>query len=152
MSELVASTCVGLADLITDGFTYARLASGDIAVPNEGYKAAYVSVLCFGVVTTALSLGYRLCNARLMQAHVLELGWQAPTRRKTRRKSEARRQSQQHEFELAQTHRTKVLLSVTLLSLAVQGAVPKPTASYARAGMADTQVCPCPSSAAILSS
>jgi hypothetical protein len=74
-------------------------------------------VLCLGVVTTALSLGYRLRNARLMRAHMLELGQQG----RSVRISEARRRMQQHEWELAQTHRTKVVASLALLSVTAQG-------------------------------
>jgi hypothetical protein len=117
VSELVGSVFMGLADAITDGITYARLRSGDIAAPNEGFKAAYTTALCFGVVTTMLSLAYRLRNARLMRAHVLELGQQG----RAVRVSEARRQAQQHEWELAQTHRTKVVASLALLSVGTQG-------------------------------
>jgi hypothetical protein len=119
MSELVGSVCLGLADLITDGITYFRLASGDIAVLNEEYKAAYVTILCFGAVTTVLSLASRLRNARRMQAHLLEaeLGQQG----RTFGASQARRQLQQNEWELVQTHRTKTTLSLSLLSVMVQG-------------------------------
>jgi hypothetical protein len=117
MSELVGAVCLGLADLITDGITYFQLASGDIAVLNEEYKAAYIAILCFGAVTTVLSLAFRLRNARLMQAHLLELGQQ----RRTVGASEARRQLQQNEWELVQTHRTKTTLSLSLLSVVVQG-------------------------------
>jgi hypothetical protein len=117
VSELVGSIFIGLADVITDGITYARLRSGDIAVPNEGYKAAYTTVLCFGVVTTALSLAYRLRNARLVRAHMMKLGQQGHAVGA----SVARRQAQQYEWELAQTHRTKVVASLALLAVAVQG-------------------------------
>jgi hypothetical protein len=135
VSELVGSVCLGLADLITDAITYARL--GDVMVPSEGYKTAYVVILCFGVVTTALSLAYRLRNARLVRAHVRELGeqgraiaqqneWELAQTYRTRARSSStvRRQAQQHEFELAQTHRTKVILSLSLLSVLAQGAFP----------------------------
>ena len=111
---------MGLADVITDGITYARLQSGDIAVPNQGYKAAYAAILCFGVVATVLSLAYRLRNARLMRAHMHELG----RRDRAVRASGVRRQLQQQEWELAQTHRTKVILSLSLLSVVVQGTSP----------------------------
>jgi hypothetical protein len=117
VSELVGSIFMGLADVITDGITYARVVSGDIVSPSEGYQAAYTVVLCFGVVTTTLSLGYRLRNARLMQAHMLELGQQG----RAASVSEARRQAQQHEWELAQIHRAKVVASLALLSVAAQG-------------------------------
>ena len=72
VSELVGSMCFGLADIITDGIAYARM-DGDVAFPNDGYKAAYTAILCFGVVTTALSLAYRLQNVRIMREHVHKL-------------------------------------------------------------------------------
>jgi hypothetical protein len=120
VSELVSSLFVGLADILTDGIACARLLNGDVLAPNEGYKAAYVTFLCLGAFTTALSMSYRLGNARLMQAHVAELSQQ---RRKVSA-SAAQRQAQQHEWELVQTHRTKVILSLSLLSILAQGATP----------------------------
>ncbi len=125
MSELVGSVCLGLADLITDAITYARLRSGDVAVPNEGYKAAYAAVLSVGAVTTALSLLYRLRNAHMMRAHLREQGRAEST-------SVARRQAQQHEWELAQTHRTKRISTLALLSVATQGSLPLQAAQNAR--------------------
>ena len=156
VSELVGSMCFGLADIITDGIAYARM-DGDVAFPNDGYKAAYTAILCFGVVTTALSLAYRLQNVRIMREHVhkLDKSYHSPQRQANRgndsdkamhitsvnesftirestskealkaeasRVSAARRQMQQHEWELAQTHRAKVILSLTLLNVAAQGA------------------------------
>jgi hypothetical protein len=109
---------LGVADLITDALAYARLQSGEIKVPNNVYRAAYAVVLCFGVVTTVLSLGYRLRNARLMRAYVLEHGKQD----QMASVSAARKQAQQHEWELAQTHRTTVIASLALLSIVAQGA------------------------------
>jgi hypothetical protein len=113
----VGSVCLGVADLITDVLAYARLQSGEITVPNHAYHAAYAVVLCFGVVTTVLSLRYRLRNARLMRAYVLELGQQD----RKASVSAARKQAQQHEWELAQLHRTMVILSLALLSIVAQG-------------------------------
>ncbi len=128
MSELVGSVCLGLADLITDAITYARLRSGEVAVPNEGYKAAYAAVLSVGAVTTALSLLYRLRNAHIMRAHLRELGEHG----RTENTSVARQQAQQHEWELAQTHRTKVISMLALLSVATQGSPPLQAAQNAR--------------------
>ena len=108
----------GLADLITDAVTYTRLRDGAIPVSNEGAKAAYVAILCFGAATTAVALAYRLHNVRLVRAHLHEFGRQG--RKVTG--SEARQQAQQHDWEMAQTHRTKVVLSLELLSVAAQGA------------------------------
>ena len=131
MSELVGSACLGLADLITDAITYARLRSGEVAVPSEGYKAAYVAILCVGAVTTTVSLAYRLRNARLVRAHVLGLGEQGRAKGldhcahgRTANASEARQKEQQYQWELEQTHRTKVLLSVSLLTIVAQGTLP----------------------------
>jgi hypothetical protein len=118
VTELVGSVCMGLADLITDGVTYTRLLDGTIKVSNEGFKAAYVAILCFGAVTTAVALAYRLRNAGLVRAHLHEFGRQG---REVSR-SEARQQAQQHDWEMAQTYRTKVVLSLDLLSVAAQGA------------------------------
>jgi hypothetical protein len=131
MSELIGSVSIGLADVITDGISCAKLLHGDVRVPNDGYKQAYVVILCFGVAVTVLSLAYRLRNARLMQAQALELGQQAWGLSA----SATRRQAQQHEWELAQTHRTKVILSLALLSVATQGAMPLQAAGDARACM-----------------
>ncbi len=116
VSELVGSVCLGVADLLTDALAYARL--GEIAVPSDAYHAAYAVILCFGVVTTVLSLGYRLRNARLMRAYVLELGKQDHKASV----SAARKQAQQHEWELAQTHRSATIASLALLSIVAQGA------------------------------
>ena len=128
MSELVGSVCLGLADFITDAITFARLRSGEVVVPNEGYKAAYAAVLSVGAVTTALSLLYRLRNAHIMRAHLRELGEHG--RREST--SVARQQAQQHEWELAQTHRTKVIAMLALLSVATQGSLPLQAAQNAR--------------------
>ena len=107
---------MGVADVITDGIAYARLLSGEIAVSDE-YKAAYVSVLCIGLVSTTVAMAYRLHNAYLVRAHLLEMGQQD---RKV--SSIGRRQAQQHEYELAQLYRTKVILSLSLLTVVSQGA------------------------------
>jgi hypothetical protein len=127
VSELVGSVCIGLADILTDGIACARLVHGDVAVPNEGYKTAYVSVLCFAVVTTVISMAYRFHNARAMRAHVLKLSEQQGG---TAKSSAARRQAQQNEWELEQTHRTKIILSLALLSASVQGSMPAASCIY----------------------
>ena len=113
----MSSLCIGVADILTDGITCARLLHGDVVAPNEGYKAAYVTFLCLGVLTTALSMAYRLRNAHQMQAHVRELGQQGPKVSA----SAAQRQAQQHEWELVQTHRSKVSQLLSLASVAAQG-------------------------------
>jgi hypothetical protein len=83
LSELVGSVCIGLADVITDGIVLSRLLRGRISVPIEGYTPAYTVILCFGVVTTALSLAYRLRNAHMFRVQVLEMGQHAKSRGQT---------------------------------------------------------------------
>jgi hypothetical protein len=116
---LVFSICTALANLTTDGIVFGRLLRGELKVSTEIYTAAYATILCFGVVATALSLGYRFQNARLMRAQLRQLAPQAQAITATM----ARRQAQQHEWELEQTYRTKVTLSLSLSSIAAQGAL-----------------------------
>ena len=126
----MASICAGVASLITDGITYIRLVHGDNPVSEE-YKAVYIVLLCFGVATATVSLAYRLRNARLVQVQLDAAHGRresADASERNRAISEPRRQVQQHEWELAQTHRTKVTLSLSLLSVVMQG-VPLPSAN-----------------------
>ena len=125
VSELVGSVCMGLADVVIDAFAGARLLSGDVVVPNEGYKVAYILFLCLGVFTTTVSLAYRLHNARLVRKQLLELSQQG----RTARASAARQQAQQHEWELAQTRRANTISWLALLSVAAQGVLPLCAAS-----------------------
>jgi hypothetical protein len=119
VGQLVFSVCMALANLATDGIVCARLLHGDLKVSTELYTAAFTALLCFGVVSTVLSLGYRLRNAVLVKAQFKQLASQV----EVLAASTARRQSQQHEWELVQTGRTKVTLSLSLLSVAAQGAL-----------------------------
>jgi hypothetical protein len=121
MGMLVFAICTALANLVTDGIVFSHLLHGDFKVSNEAYTAAYATLLCFAVVATALSLGYRIRNARLVKAQLQQLGPPGqPVAASSA--SAARRQLQQHEWELVQTHRTKVTLSLSLMTVAAQGA------------------------------
>jgi hypothetical protein len=121
VSELVGSVFMGIADIITDGIAYTSLASGEAVFANGQYETAYLAILIFGVVTTTVALAYRLSNAQLVRATLLELV-AAGKQSRTVSASEAQRQVQKHEFEMVQTHRTKVILSLSLLSVVAQGA------------------------------
>jgi hypothetical protein len=114
---LVLSICMALGNLATDGIVCSSLLRGDLRVSTPIYTASYVVVLCFGVVVTVLSIGYRLRNARLMHAQMQQV---APQGRAVAA-GEAWRQAQQSEWELMQTHRTKVTLTLSLASVAAQG-------------------------------
>jgi hypothetical protein len=115
---LVLSICMALGNLATDGIVCNSLLRGDLRVSSAIYTASYVVLLCFGVVVTVLSIGYRLRNARLMHAQLKQIAPQGPAAVAT---GEAQRQAQQSEWELVRTHRTKVTLSLSLASVAAQG-------------------------------
>jgi hypothetical protein len=117
MGMLVFSICTALANLVTDGIVFGKMARGELAVPSEIFTVVYATILCFGIAATALSIGYRIRNARLMKVQLLELAPQGQAAATTA----AQRQAQQHAWELVQTHRTKVTLSLSLASVAAQG-------------------------------
>jgi hypothetical protein len=117
MGMLVFSICTALANLVTDGIVFGKIARGELAVPSDIYTVVYAMILCFGVAATALSIGYRIRNARLMKVQLQELAPQGQAAATTA----AQRQVQQHGWELVQTHRTKVTLSLSLASVAAQG-------------------------------
>jgi hypothetical protein len=141
MGMLVFSICTAVANVITDGIVFGRLLRGDLRVSSEIYTAVYATILCFGVVATALSIGYRIQNARLMKTQLQQLAPQG----KARVASEVRRQSQQHEWELVQTHRTKVTLSLSLTSIAAQGACASAKPRASTRPPRGLQICRCPS-------
>ena len=114
---LVLSICMALGNLATDGIVCNSLLRGDLRVSTAIYTASYVVLLCFGVVVTVLSIGYRLRNARLMHAQLKQV---VPQGRAVAT-GEAQRQAQQCEWELVQTHRSKVTLTLSLASVAAQG-------------------------------
>ncbi len=116
----MVSLCVELADIITDSIACYRLVHGKVAVVSETYKAAYIVLLCVGAVATGFSISYRVGNGRLVRKQLLFFAQQLGH---TRTDSQLRRQAQQHEWELAQTHRTKVTAALTVMSVLVQGAV-----------------------------
>jgi hypothetical protein len=114
---LVLSICLALGNLATDGIVCSSLLRGDLRVSAPIYTASYVVLLSFGVVVTVLSMGYRLRNARLMHAQLQQVNRQG----RAVANGEARRQAQQSEWELVQTQRTKVTLTLSLASVAAQG-------------------------------
>jgi hypothetical protein len=114
---LVLSICMALGNLATDGIVCYSLLRGHLSVSTPIYTASYVVLLCFGVVVTVLSIGYRLRNAQLMHAQLQ----QASPQGRAVATGEAHRRAQQSEWELVQTHRTKVTLTLSLASVAAQG-------------------------------
>jgi lysylphosphatidylglycerol synthetase-like protein (DUF2156 family) len=139
---LVLSICMALGNLATDGIVCNSLLSGDVRVSTVIYTASYVVLLCFGAVVTVLSIGYRLRNARLMHAQLQQVthhGHAVST-------CDAWRQAQQSEWELVQIHRTKVTLTLSLASVAAQGArALRARACQHQAYPFVIQICPCPS-------
>ena len=115
-----------LADVITDGIACSRLLHGDVSVAaTKTYTVVYIVLLCLGVVATGVSVVYRLRNARWMNSSLKELGQSSARFTESDNKlqrQKSRRQAQQHEWELAQTHRTKVSAALEIFSILVQGA------------------------------
>jgi hypothetical protein len=142
---LVLSICMALGNLATDAIVCNSLLRGDLMVSTAIYTASYVVLLSFGVVVTVLSIGYRLSNARLMHAQLQ----QVDPKGRAVATGEARRQAQQSAWELVQTYRTKVTLTLSLAGVAAQGvrcccASPRVCASSLPVSHA-LQICPCPS-------
>jgi hypothetical protein len=117
VGQLLFSASSSLANIVTDGIVFRQLLDGDVAVSSEIYTQAYATILCFGIVVTVISLGSRIHNAQLVQAQLKQLAPEGSVA------SEAQRQSREHEWELEQTHRTKVTLSLSLMTVAAQGAL-----------------------------
>jgi hypothetical protein len=117
MGMLVLTVFAALTNLVTDGIVFGRLLRGELNVSSKVYTAACATIMCFGVVATALSLGYRIRNARLIRSQLQQLAPQG----QSIAVSMLRCQAQQHEWELVQTHRTKVTLSLSLTSVVAQG-------------------------------
>ena len=118
-----------LADVITDGIACSRLLHGDVSVAaTKTYTVVYIVLLCLGVVATGVSVVYRLRNARWMNSSLKELGQssarftESDNKLQRQKSKDFRRQAQQHEWELAQTHRTKVSAALEIFSILVQGA------------------------------
>jgi hypothetical protein len=122
VSELIFSLLMELADLATNSMSCRLLLRGDVVVPNETYKVAYVMILSFGAASTALSLAYRFRNARQIRVHMHAA---LATKGQAVGVSEARQQAQRFEWELLQTHRTLVVLGLALMNVGVQGEVPR---------------------------
>ena len=143
VGQLVFSECMAIANLATDWIVFDHILHGDLKVSSEIYMAAYATILCFGIVSTALSFCYRLRNARLVRTHLQGLAPQG----EALATKDAHRRARQHEWELAQTHRTKLTLSLALLSVVAQGAPAKHLvrvrASARPTGRRALQICRC---------
>jgi hypothetical protein len=74
-------------------------------------------VFAFGVVGVVVSVTYRVRSALLVRDRVRAL----VLREGREEMSELRVKVERHEWELAQTHRTKVWLLLALMTIGVQG-------------------------------
>ena len=86
---------------------------------SPSYKPAYVIFTALSIFGAVVSVLYRIRNARLLSAHVQE-ALQAASRNIGAR-SVRQRQGQKYEWELVQTHRTLVVLSLNMMTVAVEG-------------------------------
>ena len=104
---------------IADAVVCSRLLNGDISIRSETSVAAYLIILCFAAVATAISVVYRIRNAVLLHSRMKDVVSQQGVPRVA---TEARKQVERFEWELVQGTRTKVTLALALMTLAVQGA------------------------------
>jgi hypothetical protein len=116
-SEIVGTVLLDVADVVTDGFTLNRILRGEVQAATQGYQAAYTTVFAFGVVGVVVSVTYRVRSALLVRDRVRAL----VLRQGREEMSELRVKVERHEWELAQTHRTKVWLLLALMTIGVQG-------------------------------
>lgn len=116
-SEIVGTVLLDVADVVTDGFTVVRILRGEVQAATQGYQAAYTTVFAFGVVGVVVSVTYRVRSALLVRDRVRAL----VLREGREEMSELRVKVERHEWELAQTHRTKVWLLLALMTIGVQG-------------------------------
>jgi ABC-type branched-subunit amino acid transport system substrate-binding protein len=125
VTELVGSLMLELADVVTDAISCSRMLNGDSQV-SELYRIAYTTILICGVAGTILSIAYRIRNARLVARRVEHLG--RSSRTLAARLSDSadvsaiKQQLQKYEWELAQTHRSKVSACLALMTVGLQGA------------------------------
>jgi hypothetical protein len=146
IADLVGTLCLDVSDLLTDGIACFRLMNGDFRVPSEGYRMAYLTIFCFGVAGTVLSVGYRLRSARLVREQIRA---QAQAHKPLKpgesvTLSEARQHEQRYKWELLQTHRTKIASALALMTAVLQGAFTLHDLMPLEAKLAgDAQVCPC---------
>ena len=125
VTELVGSLMLELADVVTDAISCSRMLNGDSQV-SELYRIAYTTILICGVAGTILSIAYRIRNARLVARRVEHLGRSSSTL--DARLSDSadvraiKQQLQKYEWELAQTHRSKVSACLDLMTVGLQGA------------------------------
>ena len=109
-----------VADLITDTLTCLRVLHGEMKFSSPSYKPAYVIFTALSIFGAVVSVLYRIRNARLLSAHVQE-ALQAASRNLGAARSVRQRQGQKYEWELVQTHRTLVVLSLNMMTVAVEG-------------------------------
>jgi hypothetical protein len=105
--------------LITDTLTCLRVLHGEMKFSSPSYKPAYVIFTALSIFGAVVSVLYRIRNARLLSAHVQEALQGAS--RNIGVRSVRQRQGQKYEWELVQTHRTLVVLSLNMMTVAVEG-------------------------------
>ena len=88
---------------------------------SPSYKPAYVIFTALSIFGAVVSVLYRIRNARLLSAHVQEALQAASRNIGASSRSVRQRQGQKYEWELVQTHRTLVVLSLNMMTVAVEG-------------------------------
>jgi hypothetical protein len=88
---------------------------------SQSYKPAYVIFTAVAIFGAVVSVLYRIRNARLLLAHVQEALQAASRNIGASARSVRQQQGQKYEWELVQTHRTLIVLSLNVMTVAVEG-------------------------------
>ena len=125
--ELAVVLVMELTDLASDWITCFRVLYGDTG-RFQRYKVPYTLFICLGTLGAAVSIVCRLQVGRKVASHVKEHAHKVATHsvRSSRlgsAVSSERGQAQAYEFEIDQTHRALLVLSLDLLTVVLEGSL-----------------------------
>jgi hypothetical protein len=118
-AELIGALLMECADWITDFITCYRVLHGEIKVQHEEYKIVYAMCMVLGTFVMVISVVYRVRNARKVVKHLKRV--LGPHQRGDCLASKGRQQLLAFEWELTQTRRAKVVLSLAVMTVVAEG-------------------------------
>jgi hypothetical protein len=118
-AELIGALLMEFADWITDFLTCYRVLHGEIKVQHEEYKIVYAMCMVLGTFVMVISVVYRVRNARKVVKHLKRV--LGPHQRGDCLASKGRQQLLAFEWELMQTRRARVVLSLAVMTVVAEG-------------------------------
>jgi hypothetical protein len=118
-AELIGALLMEFADWITDFLTCYRVLHGEIKVQHEEYKIVYAMCMVLGTFVMVISVVYRVRNARKVVKHLKRV--LGPHQRGDCLASKGRQQLLAFEWELTQTRRARVVLSLAVMTVVAEG-------------------------------